>query len=613
MPTRWRQFPSSMKFGVALAAIAGLALISLQMYQSLTRWRELRDSRELVVNTFEVIRTVEQLDRAVQDSERGQRGYLLTNDRKYLTPYEEANGRIPTLEDQLRRMTTGNVEQGQRLVELQRLIDAKLAEMKSTIDVNDTQGFIAARAIVVTDVGLQAMRAITELTDEIIRAEDVLLTQRLDLAAQSERETARFFAVSCGLASVLLALSALLMVLAFQQWARQQRALEQTRAQFAQAQKLEALGQLTGGIAHDFNNLLQAITGGLSILRHRLPHLEPETASWIDLIKRNTDRAATLTQRLLAFSRRQPLDPKPLDLNRVMRGMVDILQKSLGETYVLETVAAAGLWIVQADANELETTVLNLVLNARDAMPGGGKLTIETGNVFLDDAYCRREGLNPGQYVMLAVSDGGVGMAWDTIQQAFEPFFTTKEHGRGTGLGLSQVHGFIKQSGGHVKIYSEVGQGTTVKIYLPRFTAVKASPCRDEAPVETAMQGGGKIVLLVEDDEDVRNFVATILSEKGFQVLAAADADTALQQLRQNPSVALLLTDVGLPGGKNGRQLADGALELNGSIEVLFMTGYAKNAIIHHGRLDPGVHLLVKPFTELELSRKVEEVLRSSA
>jgi CheY-like chemotaxis protein len=258
--------------------------------------------------------------------------------------------------------------------------------------------------------------------------------------------------------------------------------------------------------------------------------------------------------------------------------MADILQKSIGEAYVLETVSAAGLWIAQADANELETTILNLALNARDAMPAGGKLTVETGNAFLDDAYSRSEGLNPGQYVMLAVSDSGIGMTQDTIQQAFEPFFTTKEHGRGTGLGLSQVHGFIKQSGGHVKIYSEVGEGTTVKIYLPRFTDAKTSLWVEPASVETGVQGS-ETILLVEDEVDVRKFVATILGEKGYRVLTAGDAEAALQQLRRDASVALLVTDVGLPGGKNGRKLAGEAVELNPSMKVLFMTGYAKNAI----------------------------------
>jgi signal transduction histidine kinase len=612
MRTQWRRFPGSLKIGAILAAAAGLALTSLQMYQTFMKGEESRDNRKLVTHTFEVIRTAQQLDREVQEAERGQRGYLLTNDRKYLTPYEEAIGRIPAMEDQLRSMTSDNAEQQKRLFKLQHAIDTKLAEMKGTIDANDTQGFAAAKAIVTTDAGLRTMATIIELIDEIMGAEDALLTQRIDLAARADRDSARVSAISSVLASALMIFGALLVVLAFRQRAHQQRALEQTRAQFAQAQKLEALGQLTGGIAHDFNNLLQSITGGLSIVRKRLPDLAPETASWIDLIKRNADRAATLTQRLLAFSRRQPLNPKPLDFNRVVQGMVDILQKSIGEAYALETVTAAGLWSVQADTNELETTILNLVLNARDAMPSGGKLTIETGNVFLDDAYCRREGLNPGQYVLLAVSDGGIGMTQETIEQAFEPFFTTKEHGQGTGLGLSQVHGFIKQSGGHVKIYSEVGEGTTVKIYLPRYIDAKTSSSIEPAPVETPLQAKGETILLVEDDADVRKFVVTILIERGLRVLTAADADTALQQLRQDPSVTLLLTDVGLPGGKNGRKLADEAFGFNPSIKVLFMTGYAKNAIIHHGRLDPGVHLLVKPFTEHDLGRKLDEVLRSS-
>jgi signal transduction histidine kinase len=613
VPGQWRDFPSSMKIGASLIFLAALALTSLQMYQATVQGGELTESRELVVHTLQVIRAAQQLDRAIQDAERGQRGYLLTNDRNYLTPYEGGIGQIPALEDQLSRMVSANMEQQPRLLILQRQIDAKLAELKSTIEANDTQGLAAAKAIVTTDVGQQAMRDINGLIDALISAEDALLAQRMDRAAQDERETTRAFVMSGMLAFLLMAFGALLAVSTFREWSRQQRALEQTRAQFAQAQKLEALGQLTGGIAHDFNNLLQGITGALSILRLQLPDGGLRASSWIDMIKRNADRGAALTQRLLAFSRRQPLNPKPLDLNRLVQGMADIFNKSIGEPFILDTVLAAGLWITQADANELETAILNLVLNARDAMPIGGQVTIETSNVFLDDAYSRREELTPGQYVLLAVSDCGAGMARETIQQAFEPFFTTKKkHGTGTGLGLSQVHGFIKQSGGHVKIYSEIGEGTTVKIYLPRFTHDKTVQTVQPGPPETAVQGT-ETILVVEDEEDVRTFVTTILRERGFRVLTAAHADGALQQLQQDTSVALLLTDIGLPGGKNGKMLADEAHELNRSMKVLFMTGYAKNAIIHHGRLDHGVHLLVKPFTEQDLNRKLEEVLRPSA
>lgn len=612
MPGQWRDFPSSLKIGATLIFLAALALTALQMYQATVRGSERSQSREIVVHALQVIGAAQQLDRAIQDAERGQRGYLLTNNRMYLTPYEVAIGQIFALEDQLRAVVSGNMEQQPRLLILQRQIDAKLAELKSTIDANDTQGPAAAKAIVTTDVGLQAMRDINDLIDTITSAEDGLLAQRMDRAAQGERETTGAFVVSGVLAFLLMAFGALLAVSTFREWSRQQRALEHTRAQFAQAQKLEALGQLTGGIAHDFNNLLQGITGALSILRLQLPDAGPRASSWIDMIKRNADRGATLTQRLLAFSRRQPLNPKPLDLNRLVQGMADIFHKSIGEAFILDTVLAAGLWITQADANELETAILNLVLNARDATPMGGKVTIETSNAFLDDAYSRREELTSGQYVLLAVSDCGVGMAQETIQQAFEPFFTTKKkHGTGTGLGLSQVHGFIKQSGGHVKIYSEIGEGTTVKIYLPRFTHDEAVQTAEQGAPETSVHGT-ETILVVEDEEDVRTFVTAILRERGFRVLTAAHAEAALQQLRQESSVALLLTDIGLPGGKNGKKLADEAHELNRSMKILFMTGYAKNAIIHHGRLDPGVHLLVKPFTEQDLNRKLEDVLRAS-
>jgi PAS domain S-box-containing protein len=385
-------------------------------------------------------------------------------------------------------------------------------------------------------------------------------------------------------------------------------------AQLRQSQKMEAIGQLTGGIAHDFNNLLQVVIGSLEGLQRRAGNAlhTPQGADlqrFIDNALRGADRAANLTRRLLAFSRRQALDAKPTDVGKLVAGMSDLLRRTLGEAIAIETVNAGELWPVSIDANQLESALLNLAVNARDAMPAGGKLTIETANSQLDEAYTSRfEGLEPGSYVMIAVSDSGMGMTRDVIERAFEPFFTTKEVGHGTGLGLSQVYGFVKQSGGHVRAYSEVGEGTTIKLYLPRLTGEVAAGERI-VHARVPARGVGEMILVVEDDENVRTATSDMLRELGYRVIAAADGASALRFVDAHPDIRLLFTDVGLPGGMNGRQLADAARERRPELPVLFTTGYARNAIVHHGRLDAGIHLLSKPFTYAELADKLNRML----
>jgi signal transduction histidine kinase/CheY-like chemotaxis protein len=392
---------------------------------------------------------------------------------------------------------------------------------------------------------------------------------------------------------------------------RQQEALEQARAALAQSQKTEALGQLTGGIAHDFNNFLQVILGSIETLQRRLAAGDGDVGRYIDAARRSGERAAGLTRQLLAFARRQPLEPKPIAPDKVVAGMGDLLKRSLGEAVSVEMVAGAGVWPVSADANQLESALLNLALNARDAMPGGGKLTIETTNAYLDETYAMAHPeVMPGRFVMIAVSDSGRGMTKEVAARAFDPFFTTKDIGQGTGLGLSQVHGFIKQSGGHVNIYSEPGTGTTVKIYLPRLAGSAADLPAEPRPVPAG--SGGETILFVEDDEDVRAFVAGTLSETGYRVIEAAEAASALRLLDGEPDVDLLFTDVGLPNGVNGRQLADEAQRRRPSLKVLFTTGYARNAIVHHGRLDAGVELIAKPFAAADLVQRVRRVLQDS-
>ncbi|MDB5582684.1 MAG: Two-component system protein [Bradyrhizobium sp.] len=382
-----------------------------------------------------------------------------------------------------------------------------------------------------------------------------------------------------------------------------------------QSQKMEGIGQITGGVAHDFNNLLTIIIGNLETLQRNLGAPDVEQSRLrrsAENAMRGARRAETLTQRLLAFSRQQPLDPKPVDMGRLISGMSDLLRRTLGEQITVETVMGGGLWFALADFNQLELAILNLAVNARDAMPDGGKLTLETGNVHLDEKYASTQSeVLPGQYVMLAITDNGCGMSADVKSKAFDPFFTTKDVGHGTGLGLSQVYGFVKQSRGHVKIYSEVGEGTTIKIYLPR---VHSGMALEPEPIEHAVARGSlrETILVVEDDADVRSYSCDTLQELGYSVLEAETGAAALQTLAANPQICLLFTDVGLPGGMNGRQLAEAVRKSRPDLKVLFTTGYARNAIVHDGRLDPGVELITKPFTQATLAAKLRDILDSA-
>jgi len=393
---------------------------------------------------------------------------------------------------------------------------------------------------------------------------------------------------------------------------------ERTKAEDAlrQAQKMEAIGQLTGGVAHDFNNLLTVIMGGLDNMSR---HLDAGTAArdearlrrGLDMAMQSAQRAATLTARLLAFSRRQALNPTALQADRLVRGVGDLLQRSIGEHISLELVGSPGLWPAFADPNELEQALLNLAVNARDAMPAGGKLTIETQNTYLDEAYLSTvaEPVSAGQYVMVAVSDSGHGMDADTLDRVFEPFFTTKEVGKGTGLGLSQVYGFVRQSGGHIRVYSEPEQGTTVKLYLPRFHGEAATSKVSASRPDISLLRGTETVLLVEDDDGVRAYSSGVLRELGYKVIEASDAPSALATLANHPRIDLLFTDVVLPGGLHGHKLAEAVRLRRPGVRVLFTSGYTRNAIVHNGRLDPGVQLITKPFTYEDLAERLRRIL----
>jgi PAS domain S-box-containing protein len=399
----------------------------------------------------------------------------------------------------------------------------------------------------------------------------------------------------------------------------EQRTAELRAAEEAlrQAQKMEAIGRLTGGVAHDFNNLLTIVTGGLDMIRRQLPKM-PASAEATriergrDMALEGVRRAAMLTNRLLAFSRQQPLSPEVVDANELVAGIVELLRRTLGETVALETVLGASLWHIEADANQLESALLNLAVNARDALPNGGKVTIATANVELDAATSAKLGdpaspQGPGSYVSIAVSDTGIGMDRKTVERAFDPFFTTKEVGKGTGLGLSQVYGFVRQSSGHVKIDSTPGAGTTVTIYLKR--SLRTAQAAAEAPrVEASVAPGRERILVVEDDEALREYSTDILKELGYTVVPAADAAEALRQL-DKAAFDLLFTDIVMPGGVNGRQLADLATSRQPALKVLFTTGYSRDAIMQEGRLEPGLQMIGKPFAYDELAAKIRTVL----
>lgn len=393
----------------------------------------------------------------------------------------------------------------------------------------------------------------------------------------------------------------------------QQKALAQTEEQLRQAQKMEAVGQLTGGLAHDFNNLLAAISGSLEMLENRIwQGRSHDYERYIASAKSSAKRAAALTHRLLAFSRRQTLDPKPVAVNRLVNGLEDLIRRTVGPQIDLEVVGAAGLWNTFVDGGQLENSLLNLCINARDAMPHGGRLTIETANRWIDGPAAREHDLAVGQYVSLCVTDTGTGMPADVIAHAFDPFFTTKPMGRGTGLGLSMVYGFAKQSGGQVRIYSEMDKGTTVCIYLPRHLGEgeEADPEPDVRAIAVPSVPG-KRILVVDDEAIVRMLMVDALTDIGFDTLEGHDGPSALKVIAKEKTLDLLITDVGLPGGMNGRQVADAARTKFPRLKILFVTGYAENAVIGNGHLEPGMHIMTKPFPIEELGRRIQELMLS--
>jgi signal transduction histidine kinase/ActR/RegA family two-component response regulator len=693
--------------GIPLVFIAGIVV-----FQLAKNLPDLRTARANTVLSFETIRAANAIDEAVQDAERGQRGFLITGQEVYLDPYTKAKERLPKLMVELQQAIIASTDQQERLLQLQADVTTKMNELASTITAMRQQGYDAAKAIVNTDAGRLSMEAISADLASITDAATVRLNARLDGAAVAEERITQTFLIGSIIAALALLAGALLLALAYQRTAIAQQVLQATldsvregvgaldqqnrlrawnssflamlglagrdlrpgaslplgdtdtnelgqrvrelqaaaqatggpgliehrgrrgtsveifhnpmaeggyvltlldvterrRVEEAlrQAQKLESMGQMTGGVAHDFNNLLTVIIGSLGFLRRAISR-DDRANERIDMMSAAAERAARLTRQLLAFARRQPLQPEIVNLDHVMREMLPLIRRAVGESIAVECVTGGGLWNTALDSSEFQSALLNLAINARDAMQEGGKLTIEMANAALDDAYAARHvEVEPGQYVLFAVTDTGKGMDKATLERALDPFFTTKPPGEGTGLGLPQVYGFVKQSGGHLKIYSELGEGTTVKLYLPRsFGAEVVQP----APVTALAVTGTETVLIVDDDEIVRATVASMLEDLGYAVLLAQSGAGALAILEEGVKIDLLFTDVVMPGAISGRQLAERAIEIVPTLKILFTSGYTENAIVHNGRLDAGVELLSKPYRREQLAAKVRRVL----
>lgn len=557
-----------------------------------------------------------------QEAESAQRGFMLTRKTSFLGPYEsfrsEWREELATLRVEMR----DNRLQVRSLEELEELLDDRLFLMRAGIERKQRGEVFEADDY---DAGMITMTRIRALVATMRAREAQLLKSR----TANDNRLSTMVSAGLALSAVLITLlGALALRTAYRRVAEatesqqalahiNQRLIEEAQereaaeGQLRQIQKMESIGQLTGGIAHDFNNMLAIVIGSLDIARRRLtPDSDPRIIKGIDNAAEGAQRAAQLTARLLAFSRQQPLDPQPIDVNKLVGGMSELLRRTIGEAIRVETVLAGGLWRASIDASQLEAAIINLCVNSRDAMPMGGRLTIETANAHLDDAYAATHSdVTAGQYVMVSVSDSGTGMPPEVVERAFEPFFTTKGVGKGTGLGLSQVFGFIKQSRGHVKIYSEPGEGTIIKIYLPRYYGPEPVDGTVTAtPAELPRAKGEEIILVVEDEERVRHMSVDSLRELGYTIVQASDGEQALEMLTIQPRIDMLFTDVVMPG-INGRILADRARESHPGLKILYTTGYTRNAIVHNGMLDPGVSFLAKPFTLDQLAVKVRQVL----
>jgi signal transduction histidine kinase/CHASE3 domain sensor protein/ActR/RegA family two-component response regulator len=711
MPRRWHIRPQIIS-AVLFALIPLLFIAGVSVFQLAVNVPDERIARANTLSRVRLIRAADALDEAIQDAERGQRGFLITGGESYLEPYNNAKERIPQLMIDLQREIGDASNLHTRVLHLQSEITTKMNELAATIDAMRQNGFDAAKAIVQSDVGRKTMQAIEDDLREIIDVAQQRLNVRLADAEAADRRVTWTFVVGSVVSALALLAGAYMLARAYRRAATSEQVLQTTldsvregvvafdederlhawndkfaamlgpdagkvrrgtpltevasgksevterireldaiveqtglpglieregeegsaieifhnrtvdgghvttfldvterrRAEKAlrQSQSLEALGHMTGGVAHDFNNLLTVVIGSLDFLRRAVGH-DMRARERLDAVAVATERGARMTKQLLAFARRQTLEPEIVNLDRSMQEILSLIRRAVGESVTVEYVCAGGLWNTIVDTAQFQSAILNLAINARDAMPDGGKLTIELANAFLDDRYAARIAeVEPGQYVLFAMTDMGCGMDAATLQRALDPFFTTKPVGEGTGLGLPQVYGFVKQSGGHMKIYSEVGEGTTIKIYLPRGLGQEnvRVPRR-----EVASLTGSETVLLVDDNEIVRATVAEMLDDLGYQVLVAGSGTEALAILKDGSKVDLLFTDVIMPGELGGRGLAEEAMKILPCLKVLFTSGYTENAIVHNGRLDPNLELLSKPYDREQLAMKIRRVL----
>lgn len=540
----------------------------------------------------------------IQDAESGQRGFLLSGDEIYLKLYEEAVARTPGRLSTIAEAVARNPGMAAIIARLSHAAEAKVAEMQETIVLRRAGQVEAALARMRSGEGKHLMDEVRTLFGEAQADNYSRLIRRQEQAGEAARQVQLAVAAAVILVVVLGAYVVIDAGQRHQRTLRAHAALQEANAslieaaatrdmledRLRQSQKMEALGQLTGGLAHDFNNMLAIIIGNLSLLKRRLERGEHAVERYAEQALKGADRAATLTHRLLAFARKQPLAPEAIACNRLIAAMSDLLRRSLGESIRIETVAAPDLWTTQADANQLENAILNLAVNARDAMPKGGRLIIETDNVHLDEAYAAQNpGVPAGQYVLVALTDSGSGMPPDVAAKAFDPFFTTKPVGQGTGLGLSQVYGFVRQSGGHVAIYSEPERGTTVRLYLPRHFG-DAAEMERVTPTMLPEGSAREVILVVEDEDGVRDLAVEALRDLRYTVIHAEGAKDALQMLDTHPEIALLFTDVVMPE-VNGRELAEAVHQRRPDLPVLFTTGYTRNAIVHNGLVDADVQL----------------------
>ena len=700
---------------VLFGVLPGLLLLAAFIYLALGSDR-LEERRTLVRQNTAVLAAAGAIRDAVQDAERGQRGYLLTENPDYLTPYTNGVARIPQLIAKLQELTGGEADQQQRILSLQQSLTTKLDELGRSVALEKTQGHQAAVDLVRTNIGEDAMKRLLAQVDAIVAAEQAVRDARLVQNVAAQRSITQISVAGGGLAMLAIAWSAFILYRSYRHshatlatlqatldsvregvsafdpdhrliaWnqtfaslarvtpgsLKPGRALSgiaellaggtvgedipaldrrarlagkpllaeharpdgtiielfhnpstdggfvttysdvterrRTEALQRQVQKMESLGQMTGGIAHDFNNLLTVIVGNLELLKNRVGD-DARSTRHVDMALMGADRGAKLTHQLLAFARRQPLEPRAVNLSQLLPDLTDMLRRTLGELIEIETVGLPGLWNVSVDPHQFETAVLNLAINARDAMQEGGKLTLELANVRLDEAYAAlHDEVQAGQYVVFGVTDTGVGMPPEVAARAFDPFFSTKGES-GTGLGLSMVYGFVKQSGGHVKIYSEPGHGTTVKLYLPRSVdGIALSYERTSSEDIT----GTETILVVEDEEPVRATVAAMIGGLGYRVLEAPNGAVALTVLESEERIDLVFTDVIMPGPVSARVMAEKAMELRPTLKVLFTSGYTENTIVHNGRLDPGVQLISKPYGRDQLAQKLRSVLEKA-